>query len=126
MKPFPKRFRTRSQRGSVGPQATPSLTHLMEQLEGLENRLSQFKTGLSNMLQLQQLQDRPENDSAERQALGETLANLQREVDEFELELATQTIGWQHVKETFWQAVRFGGLGVVVGWALAWIVIGNS
>jgi uncharacterized protein (DUF342 family) len=88
MKPLPKRFRTRSQRGSVGPQATPSLTHLMEQLEGLENRLSQFKTGLSNMLQLQQLQDRPENDSAERQALGETLANLQREVDEFDKEWA--------------------------------------
>jgi len=97
----------------------------MEQLEGMESRLSQLKTGLSNMLQLQQLQDRSESDSAERQALSEALTNLQREVDEFELELATQTIGWQHVKETFWQAVRFGGLGLVIGWALAWIVMGN-
>ena len=37
----------------------------------MESRLSQLKTGLSNMLQLQQLQDRSESDSAERQALSE-------------------------------------------------------
>jgi hypothetical protein len=98
----------------------------MEQLEGMESRLSQLKTGLSNMLQLQQLQDRAEGNADERQALGETLTNLQQEVDNFELELATQTIGWQHIQETFWQAVRFGGLGVVVGWVLAWMVMGNN
>jgi hypothetical protein len=98
----------------------------MEQLESLESRLNQLKTGLGNLLQLQQLQEQPEVNPAERQAASETLANLQREVDEFELELATQTIGWQHVKETFWQGVRFGGLGVVIGWVLAWIVIGHG
>jgi hypothetical protein len=97
----------------------------MEQLEGLENRLSQLKTGLNNILHLQHLQEQPETNLEERQALDETISDLQRSVDEFELELATQTIGWQQMRETFWQVVRFGGLGVVIGWALAWIVMGN-
>jgi len=98
----------------------------MQQLEALENRLGQLKTGLSNLLQLQQVQEQPESNLADRQALSETLATLQKDIDEFELELATQTLGWQHVRETFWQAVRFGGLGVVMGWFLAWVTMGQS
>ena len=126
MKPLPRRYRKLTQSGSVGPQATPSLPQLMEQLESLEGRLSQLKTGLSNLLQLQQLQSQSEDNPSERQALGETIATLQQQVEEFELDLATQTIGWQQVRETFWQAVRFGGLGVVIGWGMAWIVMGNG
>lgn len=126
MKPLPRRFSNLTQRGSIGPQSGVPLPQLMQQLEGLENRLSQLKTGLSNLLQLQQLQDRQASHPGEQQAVGNAIADLQRAVDEFELELAAQTVGWQHVKETFWQIVRFGGLGVVIGWILAWLVIGNS
>lgn len=126
MKPTPRRYPKFSQRGSAGAQPTASLPQLMQQLEALENRLGQLKTGLSNLLQLQQVQEQPESNLADRQALSETLATLQKDIDEFELELATQTLGWQHVRETFWQAVRFGGLGVVMGWFLAWVTMGQS
>jgi chromosome segregation ATPase len=126
MKPTPRRYPHFSKRGSAGAQPAASLPHLMQRLEGLEHRLSQLKTGLSNLLQLQQLQEQSESHLADRQALSETLATLQQDIDEFELELATQTLGWQHVRETFWQAVRFGGLGVVMGWFLAWAVMGQS
>jgi FtsZ-binding cell division protein ZapB len=122
MKPLSRRFRPHLQRGAVGPQApepSPSLPALMQQLEGLENRLTRLKTGLGH---LQQLQLEAEADRGERQSLGVEVNRLQQAVDDFELELATQTLGWQHVQETFWQAVRFGGLGVVLGWGLAWLV----
>lgn len=128
MKPYSRRSRLRSQRGSVGPQpAEPAsaLPELLQQLDGLENRLNQLKRGLSNLIQLQQLQTEATADRPERQALTEEVTQLQQAVDDFELELATQTIGWQHLRETFWQAVRFGGLGMVLGWGLAWLAMGR-
>jgi hypothetical protein len=98
----------------------------MQQLESLETRLSYLRNGLSNLIQLQQLQTAAEADRPDRQVLSQEVTQLQQAVDDFELELATQTLSWQPLREIFWQAVRFGGLGLVVGWGLAWLVMGNG
>ncbi|OKH47235.1 hypothetical protein NIES30_14085 [Phormidium tenue NIES-30] len=92
----------------------------MHQLEGLEARLHQLKAGVSNLLQLQQIQA----DGAEKDAQhsAQEVMNLQEAADSFELELASRVVSWQHLQEPFWQAVRFGGLGLLLGWVLAWFV----
>lgn len=116
------RKRYHSQRGALGdaPEAPRSLTELMQQLEGLEVRLHQLKAGVSNLVQLQQLQADVPTTDAQRSA--QEIAHLQETADNFELELASRIVSWNHLQEPFWQAVRFGGLGLLIGWCLAWFV----
>ncbi|PZV07901.1 MAG: hypothetical protein DCF32_06160 [Leptolyngbya sp.] len=92
----------------------------MHQLEGLEARLHQLKIGVSNLLQLQQIES--EGAQAEAQHSAQEVMRLQEAADSFEIELASRIVSWQHLQEPFWQAVRFGGLGVLLGWVLAWFV----
>lgn len=47
-----------------------------------------------------------------------TLEDLQRELDTLEAEFEAQFISWDGIGTLFWQVVRFGGLGVVLGWWL--------
>ena len=122
MNPILWRQRHHSQRGSVGgpPEDARSLAELMQQLEGLEARLYQLKTGISNLLQLQQIEAATPREDAQRST--QDVAHLQEAADAFELELASRVVSWQHLQEPFWQAVRFGGLGLLAGWGLAWLV----
>ncbi|WP_017298625.1 hypothetical protein [Nodosilinea nodulosa] len=123
MNPGDWRQRHHSQQGSIGdtPEPSPqSLAELMHHLEGLEVRLHQLKAGVANLVQLQQLQAQVPAADAQRSAAEVT--RLQEAADSFELELASRVVSWQNLKEPFWQAVRFGGLGVLVGWGLAWVV----
>lgn len=121
-----RRKRHHSQRGSLGgmpEDADGSLADLLHQLDGLEDRLRQLRTGIANLMQLQQI-DQAASPAAERQGTAQEVARLQEAADAFELELVNRVVSWQHLQEPFWQAVRFGGLGIVVGWLLAWLVRG--
>ncbi|MBD2663202.1 hypothetical protein B6N60_00764 [Richelia sinica FACHB-800] len=46
------------------------------------------------------------------------LKRLQKQLEVLEINLESQLFSWSSVKRPFWQAVRFGGLGVVIGWLL--------
>ncbi|HSM83257.1 MAG TPA: hypothetical protein VLS96_16345 [Nodosilinea sp.] len=126
MKPLHRRQRGHHQQGSIGglpDQTPPALGDLMHQLTQLETRVQHFKTGLANLMQLQQLEANPPADSAQSTALD--LVALQEAADQFETELANRVVSWEHLQEPFWQAVRFGGLGLLAGWVLAWLVYGR-
>lgn len=123
MNPGHRQKRHHSQRGTLGgtaDDAPHSLAELMHQLEGLEARLHQLKVGISNLLQLQQIQANDAEDDAQHSA--QEVVRLQEATDNFEMELASRVMSWQQLKEPFWQAVRFGGLGLLLGWVLAWFV----
>jgi hypothetical protein len=118
-----RRHRSHHQRGSLGggsEEAPRSLADLMHQLEGLETRMHQLKAGISNLIQLQTLQ--ASGPQADDPGAAQEVLRLQEAADSFEMELASQVISWQHLQEPFWQAVRFGGLGLLVGWLFAWLV----
>ncbi len=122
MKRVYRRYSSHPQRGSVGgsPEgANSSLPELWQQLEGLEARLHQLKAGLSNLIQLQQAETAPPADDV--QAGAQETLRLQEAAEAFELELVSRVMTWQHLQEPFWQAVRFGGLGLLIGWFLAWL-----
>jgi ABC-type Fe3+ transport system permease subunit len=117
--------RHQSQRGAIGSdsQDSPvSLVELQRQLEELAQRLARLQAGIANLIQLQQLETAAP--AADAQAAAQEVLRLQEAADSFELELAQQVVSWDHLQETFWQAVRFGGLGLLVGWLLAWVVYG--
>ncbi len=98
-----------------------ALTHQAEQLEA---RLQHLKTGLSNLVQLSQVESTPALNPDRQRAQAE-LAQLEEAVDRFELDLASRLFSWHHLQEPFWQAVRYGGLGLVGGWLLHWLAQGS-
>ncbi len=53
------------------------------------------------------------------------LQKLEKQLEELEFNLESRLFSWAGFKEVFWQAVRFGGLGVVVGWSLAFYTLKN-
>lgn len=50
--------------------------------------------------------------------LKQELEALEAELAQVELTLESELFSWDGLREVFWQAVRFGGLGIVVGWLL--------
>ncbi|NEQ44880.1 MAG: hypothetical protein F6K00_15465 [Leptolyngbya sp. SIOISBB] len=48
----------------------------------------------------------------------EALKQLQQRLHDLEIQLESQVFDWQSLREPFWQAVRYGGLGIILGWIL--------
>lgn len=52
----------------------------------------------------------------------EELDQLEERIESLRITLESQLLSWREASEPFWQIVRFGGLGLVIGWALGfWI-----
>jgi len=61
---------------------------------------------------------RPQLRRQKTQELREELRQIKAELETIEINLESSLFGWNSVKEPFWQAVRFGGLGIIIGWVL--------
>lgn len=46
------------------------------------------------------------------------LERLEKELELLEINLESQLFSWKSLNRPFWQAVRFGGLGILIGWLL--------
>ena len=53
-----------------------------------------------------------------RQTRKSELKQIQEQLETIELNLESRLFSWGSLKEPFWQAVRFGGLGIILGWIL--------
>ena len=43
---------------------------------------------------------------------------IKQRLEELEFSLESRLLSWRHLQQPFWQAIRFGGLGVIIGWIL--------
>jgi hypothetical protein len=50
--------------------------------------------------------------------LKQELREIEQELAAIELNLESSLFSWGSIKQPFWQAVRFGGLGILLGWIL--------
>ena len=50
--------------------------------------------------------------------LKQELREIEKELETIELNLESKLFSWTSIIEPFWQAVRFGGLGILIGWIL--------
>ena len=50
--------------------------------------------------------------------LKKELREIEQELETIELNLESSLFSWVSIKQPFWQAVRFGGLGILLGWIL--------
>jgi len=91
-----------------------ALSEVERSLQALKERYAQVQRDRQRQAELQQRREQVRRElrqPSNRQA-------LQAELETIELNLESQLFSWGSLKEPFWQAVRFGGLGIVIGWIL--------
>ncbi len=89
------------------------LTNLKEryvQIQRDKQRQIQLKNRIEDVI--------PQLRQTRSQELKEELKQIKAELETIELNLESRLFGWGSLKEPFWQAVRFGGIGVIIGWVL--------
>jgi hypothetical protein len=98
-----------------------ALLEVEQSLQSLKERYAQVQRDRQRRAELQQRQEQVKRElrqTTNRQGLKAELKQIQDQLETIELNLESQLFSWGSLKEPFWQAVRFGGLGVVVGWIL--------
>jgi DNA repair exonuclease SbcCD ATPase subunit len=118
---------------TLPPDSDPSVSPLdsssewESQLEELEKALQTIKARYTQIQQDTQLRD----ELRQRQQYLETQRHRRRDpqlqaelkqiadrLAELDVNLESTLVSWETFREPFWQAVRFGGLGIAIGWVL--------
>ncbi|NET39574.1 MAG: DUF2203 domain-containing protein [Cyanothece sp. SIO1E1] len=89
-------------------------------LQALKERHAQVQQDEQHQQYLQQRLDQVQQELKHSRSpkLKTELRQIQRQLDELEIALESRLFSWSSLKEPFWQAIRFGGIGVVIGWVL--------
>ena len=101
-----------------------SLADVERSLFALKERYAQVQQDRQRQAELQQRLKQVNKQLHHKQSpqLKAQLKQIQQQLEAIEVNLESQLFSWGSLKEPFWQAVRFGGIGVVVGWILKWLV----
>ena len=95
-----------------------ALIEAEETLAKLRQRYSQVKGDRQELARLQQRMrelNRGKRKPRKRHPLYPELAEIATQIELLELNLESHLFRWGQLKEPFWMAVRFGGLGVLLG-----------
>ncbi|EKQ71101.1 hypothetical protein OsccyDRAFT_1423 [Leptolyngbyaceae cyanobacterium JSC-12] len=101
------------------------LANVERSLQELKQRYIQVQQDLETQAQLQERQEivkRQIKQHATPQLKAE-LTQIETQLEELEVNLESRLFTWGSLRESFWQIVRFGGLGIVIGWFLAFAVL---
>lgn len=105
--------------------ASPSEENNFEQsLENVERSLVALKDRYAQVQRDQQRKAVLETQKESAQLKTE-LREIEQQLEELELNLESRLFSWSGLKEGFWLAVRFGGLGIAIGWSLALMTLKN-
>ncbi|QYX33001.1 hypothetical protein [Sphaerospermopsis torques-reginae] len=100
----------------------PDFEQELEELETglrlLKERYAQVQRDQQQKAQWQQeIKNLKENKNQTPEIKAE-LKRLEKELEALEINLESQLFSWKSLNRPFWQAVRFGGLGIIIGWVL--------
>jgi chromosome segregation ATPase len=87
-------------------------------LAALKERYQQVQRDLRQQKQLQYKLYKLTQDKKPTPEIEAELRQIQQQLEVLEVCLESQLFSWHSFKEPFWQAIRFGGLGVIIGWIL--------
>lgn len=104
------------------PNEEPSFDQMLQTLDEnvakLKERYAQVQTDQARQVELATRKA----EISENSALKVELEQIETELHELEVRLESQLFSWDSWKQYFWQTVRFVGLGVAIGWGLAFYV----
>jgi hypothetical protein len=98
-----------------------ALAEVEENLQLLRERYEQIQRDRLRQAELQHRREQIKKSlrqDSNRQTLKAELKQIQEQLETIELNLESRLFSWGSLKEPFWQAVRFGGLGIIIGWIL--------
>ncbi len=105
---------------SQEPDFEQQLAEVEASLQQLKQRYTQIQQDRQRQTELLQLQEQLNKQSRRQnnQSFKTELKQIQEQLEIIELNLESSLFSWGSLKEPFWQAVRFTGAGIVVGWIL--------
>lgn len=118
---------SRSSRGNANrppeaeePDFEQALSEVERSLAALKERYAQIQSDRQRQAELQHRREdvRQQLRGKGDKQLRQELQQIQAELESIELNLESSLFTWGSLKEPFWQAVRFGGLGIAIGWLL--------
>ncbi|HBE16667.1 MAG TPA: DUF2203 domain-containing protein [Cyanobacteria bacterium UBA11149] len=98
-----------------------ALSEVERSLESIKARYHQVECDRARQAQLQHRREEIRKSLGKtnnRQAMQVELQQIKEQLEIIELNLESHLFSWDSLKEPFWMAVRFGGLGIVIGWIL--------
>ncbi len=110
--------------GNSGEQTfEQAIAELEQSLQAVKERYHQIQQDQQQQTHLQQrvkqLSQELKQQSTAR--LKADLIQIQEELDLLEVNLESRLLSWKSFGAPFWQIVRFGGLGLLLGWLLAFV-----
>lgn len=115
----PQRRDRRRSSGALTPFAgSEDWQRFEENLTQLERAVQQLRQRFETVRSLQAEQRQIEQQLQQPDLHPEEIAQLQQRLHTLEGALDEHLFDWRSLQEPFWQAVRFGGLGIVIGWIL--------
>ena len=91
-------------------------------LRFLKDRYTQVQNDQQQHAQWQQELKNLKQNRKQTPEIKNELSRLQKQLETLEINLESQLFSWSSLKRPFWQAIRFGGLGVIIGWLLkSWV-----
>lgn len=113
--------------GALQPSSLANLNpgQFQTELTALEGAVQKLRQHFDHICQNQQQQQALHQRLAHPHLPVEELQAIHQQLETLEVELASATLPWQRLAEPFWQAVRFGGLGLVLGWLLKGVCQGQ-
>lgn len=103
------------------------LEEVERSLDALRERYSQIQADQQQQTELQQQYDQLQQSWRQTHlpALKTELKRIQEQIDALEIQLESRLLSWDSFRELFWQILRFGGVGMVVGWLLTLYTLKN-
>ena len=102
------------------PEFDAELRQVEAAVQALRDRYGQVSLAQAEQQELRVRQSRMQQALKQHRtaALQQELKQVKARLNELELTLESQLFSWGQLREPFWMAVRFGGLGVLLGWFL--------
>ncbi|MEC4804260.1 MAG: hypothetical protein SAJ12_15930 [Jaaginema sp. PMC 1079.18] len=95
------------------------MTEFEDAIAAVEVSLEQLKTRYNQVIQDQQRRSQlAEQARHTAPSLKAELDRIQQEIDLIDTNLESRLFRWRSFLHPFWMAVRFGGLGILIGWWL--------
>ena len=110
------------------PNSESDFDQMLQTLDGnvakLKARYTQIQTDQAHQTALQTRKAQlAQQKGANQPELAAELAKIETELNEVDIRLESQLIPSGFLKDYFWQTVRFVGLGMAIGWGMAFYVM---
>jgi len=117
MKP-PKKSHNSSAEENQEPDFEQELAEVERSLLSLKERYNQVKSDQQQKAEWQQRHQQLKDNQHQTPEIKAQLRQIQKQLEVLEINLESRLFSWRSLKKPFWQAVRFGGMGVIIGWIL--------